>query len=146
MWLLSLTNQTMKLKRNILMFLCSCLIGTVTAADRSKHVILITIDGMRSEMKRDGLFVERIKGITPTATYPSHITIVTGVEPVQHRIYYNSPFTENRPGNVSYWYADSIKATTIWDSANQNGLIVASLFWPVSVGAKSIIMYLNFGR
>lgn len=50
MWLLSLTNQTMKLKRNILMFLCSCLIGTVTAADRSKHVILITIDGMRTEM------------------------------------------------------------------------------------------------
>ena len=63
---------------------------------------------------------------------------MTGVEPVQHRIYYNSPFTENKPGNVSYWYADSIKATTIWDSANQNGLIVASLFWPVSVGAKSI--------
>lgn len=142
----------MNLKKATAVLLCSCFIGSVVAADRSKHVILITIDGMRAEMvtdstmpspnlkrmKRDGMFVERIKGITPTATYPSHTTIITGVKPAQHRIYYNSPFTDNRQEAVSYWYADSIKATTIWESASRNGLTVASLFWPVSVGAKAI--------
>lgn len=142
----------MNLKKAAAVLLCSCFIGSVVAADRSKHVILITIDGMRAEMvtdstmpspnlkrmKRDGMFVERIKGITPTATYPSHTTIITGVKPAQHRIYYNSPFTDNRQEAVSYWYADSIKATTIWESASRNGLTVASLFWPVSVGAKAI--------
>lgn len=152
MWRLSLINQTMNLKKAAAVLLCSCFIGSVVAADRSKHVILITIDGMRAEMvtdstmpspnlkrmKRDGMFVERIKGITPTATYPSHTTIITGVKPAQHRIYYNSPFTDNRQEAVSYWYADSIKATTIWESASRNGLTVASLFWPVSVGAKAI--------
>lgn len=152
MWRLSLINQTMNLKKAAAVLLCSCFIGSVVAADRSKHVILITIDGMRAEMvtdstmpspnlkrmKRDGMFVERIKGITPTATYPSHTTIITGVKPAQHRIYYNSPFTDNRQEAVSYWYADSIKATTIWESASCNGLTVASLFWPVSVGAKAI--------
>ena len=39
---------------------------------------------------------------------------------------------------MSYWYADSIKAPTIWDRVSESGMIVASLFWPVSVGAKSI--------
>ena len=152
MWHLSLIKQTMNLKKTAIMLLCSYFIGSAMAADRSKHVILITIDGMRAEMvtdstmpspnlkrmKRDGMFVKRIKGITPTATYPSHTTIITGSKPVQHHIYYNSPFTDNQPGPASYWYADSIKALTIWESASRNGLTVASLFWPVSVGAKAI--------
>ncbi len=130
-----------------------CLAVTVSGftADRSKHVILITIDGMRAamvtdstmpspnlkRMKRDGLFVERIKGITPTATYPSHITIVTGAKPAEHHIYYNAQFTGNAP-TVPYWYADSIKATTIWEAAARQGLKTASLFWPVSTGSKYI--------
>lgn len=152
MWYPSLINRNLVRKGVMMLLLSSCFISTVLAAERSKHVILITIDGMRAEMvtdstmpspnlkrmKRDGMFVEHIKGITPTATYPSHITIVTGAKPVQHHIYYNSPFLKNKPGAVSYWYADSIQAPTIWDSASKNGLKVASLFWPVSVGAKSI--------
>ena len=124
----------------------------IVAKDKSRHVILITIDGMRKEMvtdsvmpapnlkriKENGLFVERIYGITPTATYPSHTTIITGKKPNEHAIYYNSPFLNNEAASVSYWYADSIKAPTIWDRVSESGMIVASLFWPVSVGAKSI--------
>lgn len=61
-------------------------------ADNSKYVILITIDGMHAGMvtdpempspylkmmKREGLFVDKVKGVPPTATYPSHTSIVTG--------------------------------------------------------------------
>lgn len=135
-----------------LLLLCLAVAAPSLAADRaSKHVILITIDGMRAamvtdstmpspnlkRMKRDGLFVDTIKGITPTATYPSHITIVTGVKPARHNIYYNAQFTGNEP-TVPYWYADSIKSVTIWEAAKRAGLTTASLFWPVSTGSKFI--------
>lgn len=43
----------MNLKKAAAVLLCSCFIGSVVAADRSKHVILITIDGMRAEMVTD---------------------------------------------------------------------------------------------
>ena len=92
------------------------------------HVILITIDGMRGEMitnptiasenlkqmRAGGLFVDSIKGVTPAATYPSHTTIITGALPLRHNIFYNAPFMGNQPRTISYWYADSIKAETLW--------------------------------
>ncbi|MBP1612951.1 MAG: endonuclease [Bacteroidetes bacterium] len=149
MWYLFSINQFMKGAFALLLLSFSLL---TVAKEPSKHVILITIDGMRPEMvtdslmpspnlkmmRRNGMFVNRIKGIVPTATYPSHTTIVTGVKPVEHQIYYNSPFTDNHVSSVSYWYADSIKSPTIWEVASKNGLSVSSLFWPVSVGSKYI--------
>lgn len=121
-------------------------------ADNSKYVILITIDGMHAGMvtdpempspylkmmKREGLFVDKVKGVPPTATYPSHTSIVTGALPVHHRIFYNSPFVFNKDSVVSYWYADSIKAPTIWQAAKESGLTTASLFWPVSTKSRWI--------
>lgn len=116
------------------------------------HAILITIDGMRGEMitdptmptenlkqmKAGGLYVNRIEGVTPAATYPSHTTIVTGALPSNHHIYYNAPFMGNAPRTISYWYADSIKAETIWQAVSDRGGTVASLFWPVSTGSRHI--------
>lgn len=122
------------------------------AQPKAKHVILITIDGMRGEMitnpsmptanlkqmKRDGMYVDWIKGVTPAATYPSHTTIITGEKPDKHNIYYNAPFMGNEPRSISYWYADSIKAETVWESVSRKGGKAASLFWPVSKGSKFI--------
>ena len=119
---------------------------------KPKHVILITIDGMRGEMitnptiasenlkqmRAEGLYVDSIKGVTPAATYPSHTTIVTGALPSRHNIFYNAPFMGNQPRTISYWYADSIKAETLWQTVTEKGGIVASLFWPVSTGSRYI--------
>ncbi len=119
---------------------------------KAPHAILITIDGMRGEMitdptmptenlkqmKAEGLYVSRIEGVTPAATYPSHTTIVTGTLPAEHHIYYNAPFMGNAPRTISYWYADSIKAETIWQAVSDRGGTVASLFWPVSTGSTHI--------
>lgn len=126
--------------------------ATTAAAQTAKHVILITIDGMRPEMitsdsmptanlhqmRQQGLYIDHIKGVTPAATYPSHTTIITGAVPSQHHIYYNAPFMGNYPRTISYWYADSIKAETIWQAVSEKGGTVASLFWPVSTGSKYI--------
>ena len=116
-------------------------------------VILITIDGMRAEMvddplmpspflkmmSRDGLRIDRVIGVPPTATYPSHTTIVTGELPARHRVFYNRPFLWNKDtARISYWYADSIAVPTIWQRAHEAGLTTASLFWPVSTGSPYI--------
>ncbi len=131
------------------------LVTTAIAAplEQPKYVILITIDGLRGQMvddplmpspflkmmSRDGLRVQRVTGIPPAETYPSHTTIVTGATPAQHHIYYNRPFLWNKDtARISYWWADSIAVPTIWQRAHEAGMKTASLFWPVSTGAPYI--------
>lgn len=138
-------------KISCLLLLCFFIICQAKAVN-PKYVIFITIDGMHAGMvtepempspflkmmKREGIFVEKVKGVPPTATYPSHTTIATGALPIHHNIYYNAPFVFNKDSVVSYWYADSIKATTIWQVAKEVGMKTASLFWPVSTGSRWI--------
>lgn len=125
---------------------------SVHAATPRKHVLLITIDGMRAAMVTDstmpsphlkmmrdkGIFINQVQGVPPAATYPSHATIVTGALPVHHHIFYNSPFMENKDTTVSNWFADSVKATTIWQAAKEAHLTTASLFWPTTTGSRYI--------
>ncbi len=118
-----------------------------------RYVILITIDGLRAEMiddplmpspflrmmSREGLRIGHVVGIPPAATYPSHTTIVTGVVPAKHRVFYNRPFLWNKDtARISYWYADSIAVPTIWQRAHEAGMKTAALFWPVSTGSPYI--------
>jgi hypothetical protein len=90
-------------------------------------------------MSREGLRVDRVIGVPPAATYPSHTTLVTGEVPARHRVFYNRPFLWNKDtARISYWYADSIAVPTIWQRAHEAGLKTASLFWPVSTGSPYI--------
>jgi predicted AlkP superfamily pyrophosphatase or phosphodiesterase len=85
----------------------------------------------------EGAFARGVKGVLPTVTYPSHTTIVTGVSPARHGILYNGPFDplgRNREG--WYWYAEDLRVPTLWDVAGQAGMTVASVDWPVTVGAR----------
>jgi predicted AlkP superfamily pyrophosphatase or phosphodiesterase len=87
----------------------------------------------------EGSYAEGVTGVTPTITYPSHTTIVTGVWPAQHGILGNTkfdPLFENLGG--WYWYASEIRVPTLWSAANQAGIVVASLNWPASVGATGV--------
>lgn len=138
----------------MLLLIVACLAGVHSSAAQgpTKRVILITIDGMSATMvddadmpaptlkmmKREGMYVPRVVGVPPTATYPSHTTIVTGALPSRHHIYYNSPFVANKDSVVSYWFADSIGVPTIWQVAKAAGLKTASLFWPTTTGARHI--------
>lgn len=122
-------------------------------ASPTRTVILITIDGLRPDMITDpaspapflqefvgqGLFVPRVIGIPPSMTYPSHTTIVTGVTPRLHGIHCNRIFLYNRdePAQYHLW-ADSIRATTLWEEVKAAGGITASILWPVTTGARYI--------
>jgi predicted AlkP superfamily pyrophosphatase or phosphodiesterase len=110
----------------------------------AKHVIVITVDGFRPDFYLDsswhavnirqlmagGTYTKGVNSVFPSMTYPSHTTIVTGVQPAVHGIYYNTG-----PGEKVYWNDSSIKSPTIWGAAQDKGMIVAALLWPVSADA-----------
>lgn len=124
--------------------------GTLIAAS----VVLLSIDGLRPDyvlqadahglkvpnlrlLVSEGTHATAVTGVFPTVTYPSHATMLTGVAPARHGIYSNhpfDPFARNLDG--WYWYASDLRATTLWEAAENAGLRAASVDWPVSVGAR----------
>jgi predicted AlkP superfamily pyrophosphatase or phosphodiesterase len=117
-------------------------------------VILISIDGLKPEyvldadfhglkipnlrrFLKDGAYSAGVHGVVPTVTYPSHTTILTGVSPAKHGIYANTTFDPLQTNFGGwYWYAEDIKAPTLWDAAAVAHLITANVHWPVSVSAR----------
>ncbi|HEU4387248.1 MAG TPA: ectonucleotide pyrophosphatase/phosphodiesterase [Blastocatellia bacterium] len=142
--------------------LLSCLASRASLQDsrglRSKdsaYVIIVSVDGLPADyytspasyglrvpnltrMKLAGAYAAGVEGIYPTATYPAHTTMVTGVRPATHGIVQNRIFeppdaTQTR---AWYWYADAIKSETLWALAKKAGLTTAAVSWPVTVGAE----------
>ena len=126
---------------------------TLLAQSRGVPVVLISIDGLKPDyileadkhklkapnlrrMLSEGAYAKAVTGILPTVTYPSHTTMLTGVTPSQHGILYNSPFdpfSKNQSGWM--WYAEDIKALTLWEAVGKAGGVASSVDWPVSVSA-----------
>jgi predicted AlkP superfamily pyrophosphatase or phosphodiesterase len=141
----------LKFRICILLFLLSA-----AMAFAQSPVVLISIDGMRPDyitnpkactsafpvlrhFLTEGTYADGVTGVLPTITYPSHTTLITGVEPARHGIWGNSTFDpESTNQSGWYWYAEDIKADTLWDAAARKGLITASVGWPVSVGQRNI--------
>jgi predicted AlkP superfamily pyrophosphatase or phosphodiesterase len=117
-------------------------------------VVVISIDALRPdfvlEADRHGLKVPNLRrllaegahatgvsGVLPTATYPSHATLVTGVSPARHGILSNGPFDPlARNASGWYWYAEDFRVPTLWDAAADAGLATAAVEWPVTAGAR----------
>jgi len=111
-----------------------------------KHVIMVTLDGLRPEfylsndwntphlkqLVKKGAFAEGVVSVFPAMTFPSHTTMVTGVAPETHGIFYNSVFEPDVANGNIYWNFKQITSPTIWEAAQKAGLKVASLVWPVS--------------
>jgi predicted AlkP superfamily pyrophosphatase or phosphodiesterase len=132
------------------------LILSATTAFAQSPVVLISIDGLRPDyitnpkscsvgfptLQRfltEGTYAEGVIGVLPTITYPSHTTLVTGVEPAIHGIVSNNTFDPDLTNQSGwFWYAEDIKADTLWDAAARKGLITASVGWPVTVGQRNI--------
>ncbi len=125
-------------------------------------VIMLSIDGLKPDyvtdadkhglkipnlrrLMKEGAYASGVTGVTPTVTYPSHTTLVTGAAPARHGILTNTPldpFSKNQSG--WNWYAEDIKVPTLWEVAGKAGLVTASVDWPVTVGAEiryNIVQY-----
>ncbi|MEO5820874.1 MAG: ectonucleotide pyrophosphatase/phosphodiesterase [Vicinamibacteraceae bacterium] len=140
----------------VVSFVAVSLAASPQSAPAGPAVLLISIDGLHPgnvleadryglkiptlrRLLREGAHATAVRGVLPTVTYPSHTTMLTGVWPVRHGIPNNVPFDPlNRNLGVWYWYAEDIKAPTLWDAARAAGYVVGSVSWPVSVGAPGI--------
>ena len=110
------------------------------------RVILISIDGLMPSAYTDpalapytpnlrALARDGVVGVLPTVTYPSHTTLITGVEPARHGIYDNQIFDpEGRSNGAWYWYADAIQVPTLPMAARARGLRAGAVTWPVTIG------------
>lgn len=126
---------------------------STTFSQQATHVVLITIDGFRPDfyldpswkavnirqLMKDGAHANGVNSVFPSMTYPSHTTIVTGVWPAKHGVYFNGLFEPNGATGKIYWNDSSIKVPTIWGAAQAKGMKVAALLWPVSADAP--VMY-----
>jgi predicted AlkP superfamily pyrophosphatase or phosphodiesterase len=137
-------------------FFCLLALGLPLAAHAAQHtsVLPISLDGLRPgdvleaeqrglkipTLRRflsDGSYANAVHGVTPTLTYPSHTTLITGVAPAKHGIVSNLTFDPTLKNQIGWaWYAEDIRVPTLWDAAHQAGLRTANEHWPVSVGAQ----------
>ena len=132
-----------------LVFLFSLLSCFTTQAQIAQHVVVVTIDGFRPDfyldpgwhtphirsLMKEGAHAKGVTSVFPSMTYPSHTTIVTGVQPAQHGVYSNGMFEPVGSTGKMYWNDSSIKVPTLWKAAQDKGLKATALFWPVSADA-----------
>ena len=136
---------------------------SATPAD-IQHVIIISVDGMMPEayLKPDahglkvptlreivleGAYSGGVLGVFPTVTYPSHTSIVTGVNPGKHGIIANGPFDPlGQLPRAVRWYTEDIRVPTLWDLARAQGLKTALVYWPATVGARATAVVPEFWR
>lgn len=122
----------------------------------AEPVLMISIDGLQPgdvidaeargvnapnirAIMAEGAYASGVTGVLPSVTYPSHTTLITGVAPALHGISSNTTFDPLRKNDGGwYWYETDIRTATLWDAAAEKGGRVASIGWPVSVGARAI--------
>jgi predicted AlkP superfamily pyrophosphatase or phosphodiesterase len=132
---------------------CAAMRETPETPDKAPFLMLVSIDGLKPEaildaerhglkvpnlraLVADGMYSTGVRGVLPTLTYPSHMTLLTGVSPATHGIYSNTtfdPLNQNERG--WYWYAEDGRVATLWDAAASAHLKTANVYWPTSVGA-----------
>ena len=101
---------------------------------RARHVVLISIDGLRPEyylderwpapamrqLYRDGSHAVAVRTIFPSLTYPGHVTLVTGALPARHGVVNNRAV---QPVDDPPWLKDAsdIRVPTLWDAVRAAG-------------------------
>ncbi len=133
----------------------SCVaLAQTNAPTSTKHVILISINGLRpefylpgpasggcetlAELRDKGSYAKRALPPYPSTTYPGHATIATGVYPARHGIVANVAFDPPVGDGRGFWFASDLQAPTVWDVVHRAGLIVGTVSWPSTAGSKSI--------
>lgn len=135
--------------KSYITFFAALFISAMAVSQPAKHVILVTIDGFRPDfyldsswptphirqLVRQGTHALGENSVFPSMTYPSHTTIVTGVQPAEHGVFYNNLYEPEGSTGKIYWNDSSIKVPTLWKAVRDNGMRASALFWPVSAGA-----------
>ena len=129
-----------------LLFLLCC---PVLAEEKTpQHVVLFSLDGFRydyadlhdaKEIKAIAAQGVRAKGMTPvypSSTFPNHLSLVTGLHPIDHGIVDNHFYDKVRHDSYSMGkgHKDStwLNGIPLWNLAEMQGVKAATYFWPES--------------
>lgn len=120
------------------------------AAQKKPYVILISIDGLRSDFVekfnakslqaygKSGIVADYMTSSFPSLTFPNHYSIVTGLYPAHHGLVDNTFFDEKANATYTmsnkkmvadpYWYG----GTPLWVLAEKQQMVTASFYWVAS--------------
>ena len=137
------------MKRYIAIF-CLVIISTITFAQSKPYVILVSLDGFRwdylnrglspnlEKIREEGVSALSLRPSYPSKTFPNHLSIITGMYPAHHGIILNNftdPFdktfyrmSDTNSVRDGRWYLGE----AFWETAERQGIITASYFWPGS--------------
>jgi len=129
----------------MLLFLCCC--AAIASLAAQQPLVVVSVDGLDNRylanadqmglkipnfrrLMREGQVSSGVIGVVPTVTWPSHTTMITGVDPIKHGILANW-----RPPGEKYLDYSQIKVPTLIGAAHAAGLTIATINWPVTVNA-----------
>src|SRR5436190_23149802 len=117
------------------------MIGVVRAADGPpvRHVVLVSVDGLaasylndpRAEMPtlrklaKSGAVAKGMITSFPSVTWPSHTSLITGVQPARHGVIGNSVWSRklDRPvvyiGDPELTKVEAVRVPTLYDAAHR---------------------------
>lgn len=128
------------------------------------RIILISIDGFAGfywsdprvrapalrRLAERGAVAPRMEAVFPSTTWPTHVSLVTGVSPRAHGVAGNHVLNrrtgevEDLTGDPVHDAADILRAPTFYDRAHAAGMSVAAVDWPAARKAGSIGFNLPF--
>ena len=138
------------MKHYFILFLFFLFTHLFYAQTGTPYTIVISLDGFRHDylfkghsrvldsLATAGVHASSFRPVFPSKTFPNHITILTGLYPINHGVVSNSMY--NPENNKKYRMSDAeqvanpewYKGEFFWETARKNGIITASYFWPGS--------------
>jgi predicted AlkP superfamily pyrophosphatase or phosphodiesterase len=128
------------------------------------RVVLISIDGLAAfywddqqarlptlrRLAERGAVATGMEAVFPTTTWPTHVSMVTGVSPKAHGVVANhilnrqTRTAEDLTGDPIYDAPALLRAPTVYDVAHRAGLRTAAVDWPATRNATTLDFNLPF--
>jgi len=129
-----------------------------------RRVVVISIDGLAAFYWTDsaarlpvlrgladrGAVAGAMEAVFPTTTWPTHVSLVTGVSPARHGVVANhvlnrrTRLPEDLTGDPIYDAAALLRAPTVYDRAHAAGRRTAAIDWPATRNAPTLDFNLPF--
>jgi predicted AlkP superfamily pyrophosphatase or phosphodiesterase len=136
-------------------------------ADHQPVVILVAIDGFRwdyleqfgpptlQRLAAEGVRSEGLIPQFPSKTFPNHYTIATGLRLAHHGIISNNMTAPDIPGRFTLANREVLAdarwwgGEPIWNTAERQGLVASSMFWPGSeakIGGRQATYWMPYAH
>ncbi|NVK54503.1 MAG: alkaline phosphatase family protein [Alteromonadaceae bacterium] len=162
---LSYTKKT-KIHRSGSFVILLCLFSSFCFAERAEqHIVFISLDGFRHDyiekhnarqigaIADAGVSADSMQPVYPANTFPNHISLLTGLLPINHGIVNNRFYDKSRDdyysmgkgGKDSTW----ITAMPFWNLVETYGYKAATYFWPESdarIGGQLPSYYFHYSK